>query len=165
MPPSFSKLTPPTTEVARAVIRNESGAVLLLRRSPGDTNRPGWLEIAGGKHDVLPATNQLESFETALRREVAEETGLRVVHVPTPTEIVHRPMEARPGSPYNGGLYIVRAALVAVAPPTNLLMLTEHDQALWALPHELPSLHREITPETVQALGTFGLLPVDAPAA
>jgi 8-oxo-dGTP diphosphatase len=47
-----------------------NGDFLLLKRSPNSKGNPGRWEPPGGKID------QGESFETALLREIAEETGL-----------------------------------------------------------------------------------------
>lgn len=56
----------------RAVIRDEAGRCLLLRRSPANKGFVGSWEWPGGKAD--PG----ESFDVALRREVREETGLEI---------------------------------------------------------------------------------------
>lgn len=56
----------------RAVIRDEQGRCLLLRRSPVNKGFVGQWEWPGGKAD--PG----ESFDEALRREVREETGLEI---------------------------------------------------------------------------------------
>jgi 8-oxo-dGTP diphosphatase len=54
----------------RVVIENSEGAVLALRR--GDGNFAGFWNLPGGKVEFG------QSLEAALRREVAEETGLAV---------------------------------------------------------------------------------------
>ena len=56
----------------RAVIRDEQGRCLLLRRSPMNKGFVGQWEWPGGKVD--PG----EDFDAALRREVREETGLEI---------------------------------------------------------------------------------------
>jgi 8-oxo-dGTP diphosphatase len=56
----------------RAIIRDEQGRCLLLRRSPVNKGFVGQWEWPGGKAD--PG----ESFDEALRREVREETGLEI---------------------------------------------------------------------------------------
>ncbi len=59
--------------VVAAVIRAAAG-VLLLRRSPEDY-LGGWFELPGG------AVEAGETLAQALRREVAEETGLEVIAI------------------------------------------------------------------------------------
>ncbi|MDN7024773.1 NUDIX domain-containing protein [Methanoculleus sp. FWC-SCC1] len=56
-----------------AVIRSREGKALLLRRAPDDEINPGKWDLPGGKPD--PG----ETFDRALRREVAEETGMHVL--------------------------------------------------------------------------------------
>jgi 8-oxo-dGTP diphosphatase len=56
----------------RAVIRDERGRCLLVRRSKANKGFVGQWEWPGGKVD--PG----ESFDAALRREVREETGLEI---------------------------------------------------------------------------------------
>ena len=56
----------------RAVIRDEAGRCLLLRRSPANKGFVGYWEWPGGKVDAG------EEFEHALHREVSEETGLEI---------------------------------------------------------------------------------------
>ncbi|MCX6901615.1 MAG: NUDIX domain-containing protein [Verrucomicrobia bacterium] len=56
----------------RAVIRDEQGRCLLLRRSPVNKGFVGQWEWPGGKAD--PG----EAFDEALCREVREETGLEI---------------------------------------------------------------------------------------
>ena len=58
--------------VAKAVVLNPSGEVLLLRRAPHDPNRPGEWDFPGG------GIENDEAIEGAVRREVFEETGLDI---------------------------------------------------------------------------------------
>jgi 8-oxo-dGTP diphosphatase len=53
-----------------AIILNESGQLLVLRRSDTDKHRPLQWDLPGGHAE--PG----ESFDVAIRREVLEETGL-----------------------------------------------------------------------------------------
>ena len=57
---------------AKVVIRDDRGRCLLLKRSPNSKGNPGKWDLPGGKVDSS------ESFEEALLREVAEETGLSI---------------------------------------------------------------------------------------
>jgi 8-oxo-dGTP diphosphatase len=56
----------------KAVIYDQAGRCLALRREPQSHHFPGQWDLPGGKVDAG------EGFDRALRREVKEETGLRV---------------------------------------------------------------------------------------
>lgn len=56
----------------RAVVRDDRGRCLMIRRSASSTHQAGKWELPGGKMDSG------EDFETALLHEVREETGLKI---------------------------------------------------------------------------------------
>jgi len=56
----------------RAVITNEDGKILIIKRASDSKTNPGKWELPGGKVD------QGESFDKALLREVYEETNLKI---------------------------------------------------------------------------------------
>jgi 8-oxo-dGTP diphosphatase len=60
-----------TDIVAKAVVINEGGKVLLIRRSATDGNRAGEQDFPGGGVEIG------EDYVTAVAREILEETGLR----------------------------------------------------------------------------------------
>jgi 8-oxo-dGTP diphosphatase len=64
----------PFALAVRLLLFNDAGEVLLLKRSRSSKTNPRTWELPGGKID--PG----EQFDTALRREIHEETGL-VVHL------------------------------------------------------------------------------------
>jgi 8-oxo-dGTP diphosphatase len=56
-----------------AILRNEKGEFLLLRRAENSHSNPGKWDLPGGK------LNQEEILEEAIVREVREETGISIV--------------------------------------------------------------------------------------
>ncbi|HTX61499.1 MAG TPA: NUDIX domain-containing protein, partial [Methanobacterium sp.] len=56
----------------RALITDDDGKILILKRSVDSKTNPGKWELPGGKVD------QGEPFDKALIREVYEETGLKI---------------------------------------------------------------------------------------
>lgn len=56
----------------KVLIRDAKRRCLVLQRSPSSKNNPGLWDFPGGKVDAG------EEFATALKREVAEETGLTI---------------------------------------------------------------------------------------
>ena len=58
--------------VVRALIKDEKGELLILKRSVHSRSNPGLWELPGGK--LEPG----EDFEHALIREIKEETGLNI---------------------------------------------------------------------------------------
>ena len=66
------KMQKPLGLSAKVVIHDDSGHCLLLKRSMSSKGNPGKWDLPGGKVDSA------ESFEHALLREVAEETGLSI---------------------------------------------------------------------------------------
>lgn len=58
--------------VLRALLRDAQGKILLMQRSANSLNQPGAWELPGGKPDLG------EDIDTALRREMKEETGFNV---------------------------------------------------------------------------------------
>jgi len=57
----------------KVLVWNDDGECLLLRRSAASKNNKGKWDLPGGKADAG------ETFDEALRREVAEETGLSIL--------------------------------------------------------------------------------------
>jgi len=65
-------MTQPIEVSGRALIFDQNGNALVLKRHPASTTNPGKWELPGGK------PNKGESFEESLRREVLEETGFEI---------------------------------------------------------------------------------------
>jgi 8-oxo-dGTP diphosphatase len=62
----------PVEVCGRALIIDQNGRVLVLKRSDDSGSNPGKWELPGGK------PNKGESFEDSFRREVLEETGFTI---------------------------------------------------------------------------------------
>lgn len=106
--------------VAKAVILNEAGEVLLLRRSQTDLLRPGDWDFPGG--GIEPG----EELTAGVIREVAEEASLRVEF----TDLVLVYMATEPWGPsdesVNRALF---AARLTSKQPVQLSF--EHDEFRW----------------------------------
>lgn len=98
--------------------------VLLLRRAAPSKNNPGKWDFPGGKMD--PG----ESFESALKREVREETGLEVTLLrPFDTAMSTLPDRR-----------IVYLFMLASVDPGHVCLSDEHDAFRWAYPVELAGM-------------------------
>ena len=99
----------------RAIIRNEQGRTLLIRRASTNKHFVGQWEWPGGKVD--PG----EDFVTALHRELAEETGLTV----TLTQFAGAASAEMPKA------RVVLLFMEAVSTGGFLTLSDEHDAAEW----------------------------------
>ncbi|MEV7216575.1 NUDIX hydrolase [Kitasatospora cineracea] len=113
------------------VVRDGSGRILLVRRTPDDYLGGRW-EIPGGS--LEPG----EHPRDGAARELAEETGL--------TGLALAYLHA---ADFTGrtGLRARQFAFTAAVPDGAPVTLTEHDAHRWARPEELPEVsghHREI---------------------
>lgn len=105
----------------KAVIRDESGRFLLVRRSANSTNSPGCWEWPGGKID--PG----EDFVKAILRETRMETGLDVEVTGLAGATAFETSKA------NVVLLCMEARIVG----GKIALSDEHDALDWARPHEL----------------------------
>ncbi len=108
----------------RAVIYDERGRCLLLKRSMKSRNYPGKWELPGGK------VNRGERFDDALVREVREETGLAV-------KLKRFLGSASAEMPHVIAIQLV--FLVEPAPGTPVIS-PEHEGQTWATPAEMQSM-------------------------
>ena len=100
----------------RAVINDEQGRCLLLRRSSACKAFVGTWEWPGGKAD--PG----ETFDVAVRREVVEETGLTIVLTGV-AGAFHIEMREQ---------HLAVLCLEALPAGGSLQLSEEHDEAAWA---------------------------------
>lgn len=121
---------------------SERGRLLVLKRAPEMRYRPGSWDLPGGHLETG------EGIEECLRREVREETGLRV-------EIDRLLGVHKAGGPYVQALYACRATETV-----GDLTLREHEHvdARWVRPRELSGM--ELIPylEGILRLGMFAYL-------
>jgi 8-oxo-dGTP diphosphatase len=117
----------------RAVIYDEQGRVLLLKRSMRSKNYPGRWEFPGGKVD------RGERFDDALVREVREETGLEV-------RLKRFIGAARAEMPHVTAVQLVMEAEPAPGIPA---ISPEHEADTWA------SLEDMLSMELVDWVGPF----------
>lgn len=110
----------------RALIFNQDGSVLLLRRSEQSSSNPGKWELPGGKPD--PG----ESFEQSLRREVREETGFEI-------DLYH---SAGTADQEVKGFHIVHVIVVASIRSGGLAISNEHAEYRWVKIPDLGALDR-----------------------
>lgn len=121
----------------RAVIREEAGRCLLLRRSPVNQGFAGYWQWPGGKAD--PG----EEFENALRREVREETGLEIELDSLAGAFGFETAQAR----------IVTLCLEARQTGGTLRLSEEHDASEWVPLEELANRRlREVLKPVLKTL-------------
>ncbi len=102
--------------VAKAVIQNESGEVLLLRRVETDERRPGEWDFPGG------GVEDEEELQAGVIREIQEEAGLKVDEV----ALVYAATEAKPDN--SSVTKLLFAGKVSVDAVT---LSFEHDDYKW----------------------------------
>lgn len=106
----------------RAVIRDEQGRCLLLRRSPANKGFVGQWEWPGGK------TDPGEAFDEALRREAREETGLEIELLGVVGAFDFEMPQAR----------VVTLCMEARPVGGALRLSEEHDESAWVPAAEVP---------------------------
>jgi len=122
----------------KAVVRNEEGFVLLLRRSATSKANAGKWEFPGGKLDAG------ETVDEALRREVAEETGL----------VIELSRVLGAGESENPKARVAYLFLEAVAEPGSLCLSPEHDEYAWIPSDRLAQA--DLAPQFIPFAQSFG---------
>jgi 8-oxo-dGTP diphosphatase len=108
----------------KVLIQDKSGHYLLLKRSMSSKGNPGKWEPPGGKID------QGESFDVALLREVAEETGLAI-------SIQHAVGTIESELP---NVRVVHLILEGKVESGKLGLSSEHTAHMWVDPQEFSTL-------------------------
>lgn len=114
----------PFTLSVKVVILDDGGRCLLIKRSMASKGNPGKWEFPGGKPDLG------ESFEQALLREVAEETGLAI-------SLLRSVGTAESESPSKKIVYLIMEARLESG---KIQLSEEHDDYTWVSIRELPNM-------------------------
>ncbi|MFA5414399.1 MAG: NUDIX domain-containing protein [Methanoregula sp.] len=108
----------------RILLFNPEGQVLLLQRSKRSKTNPGKWELPGGKID--PG----EPFDTALAREMSEETGLTV-------RILHAAGTAEQQVP---GWHVIHLVMTGEIVSGTIRVSDEHEEFRWVAPDRLAQM-------------------------
>lgn len=111
-----------TFTVAKVLIVNEQGKVLVLRRSQADERRPGQWDFPGGW------VEDGEEVRVAAIRETQEEAGI-VLH---DARLIFGMSDV---TEYGSGTWIIFTASVRSTP--EVVLSYEHDQFVWMDPQEM----------------------------
>jgi 8-oxo-dGTP pyrophosphatase MutT (NUDIX family) len=112
-----------TQVVQKAIILDEKGQMLMLRRGKTDERRPLQWDLPGGLHE------ENEELMESVRREITEETGLQV----TGLEPIYSKTEVRTWKNH-GKEYTQNAVFIfykARAASTDVKISYEHDKFQW----------------------------------
>jgi len=124
----------------RAIVGDEKGKILLIKRAETDSWRPGFWEFPGGKLD------EGQDISHALEREVLEETGLVVIPI---NRVVYYESQITSMKKYSGLPYIVLIGL-AKKIGGEVKLSEEHSDYAWVKPKK--ALTYNLTSETEKAL-------------
>jgi 8-oxo-dGTP diphosphatase len=116
----------PVEVCGRALIIDQNGRVLVLKRSDDSSSNPGKWELPGGK------PNKGESFEDSFRREVLEETGFTIMiqqSAGTADQLV-------------SGHHVVHVIMIASIQSGGLAISDEHSSFQWVEMKELGDLDK-----------------------
>lgn len=109
----------------KAILLNEQGKILTIRRTKTAPSRPLYWDLPGGRLDFG------EDTKAGIIREIKEETGLKVsglLLLDTSSKINDR------------GEFWVKLYYIACAPRKNVVLSFEHDDLKWVTPNELLKL-------------------------
>jgi 8-oxo-dGTP diphosphatase len=113
-----------TNTVAKTLVFNELGELLVLQRSSSDAHRPGGFDFPGG------AVDEGEGIITGAVREVREETGLRVAD--EALQLVYATCKTARYDDGDKRINIVWLGFVTHLPTGQTVKLShEHDRYAW----------------------------------
>jgi len=136
-----------TTVVQKAILKNPSGEILLLRRSKTDTRRPLQWDFPGGLLD------EGEDLEACINREIKEETGLFAADLyPVFSKTEVRTWQDQETKRTENVVFIFYSGKVEANEPKLSL---EHDKFLWIKPAEAVGeieyyLHKEVLTHAIE---------------
>lgn len=114
--------------VAKALVRDAHGQVLILVRSSRDEHRPGDFDLPGGGVELG------ESPAHAVAREVQEEAGLTAVSTRL---LCEAPGHFDAKDSFDGQAHdIVRVLFLVEVASSEVVLSNEHQGFLWVTPHE-----------------------------
>ena len=136
-----------TTIIQKAIVKNNDGDLLILRRSNTDTRRPLEWDLPGGLFEYG------EEMLFGVEREIKEETGLEV----TGTKAVYSKTEHRIWE--NGEANAVFLFYLADAVKGNVVLSNEHDMYKWVtLKEAIDLIKYDLHKELLIYLQTYKLL-------
>jgi 8-oxo-dGTP diphosphatase len=112
-----------THVVAKTLVFNEAGKLLLLTRSASDDHRPGGLDLPGGK------VEEGEEIITGALREAKEESGLDID--PQHIDWVYADTVAAYNSDLKTTVNMIRATFIARVNKPKVILSHEHDDFSW----------------------------------
>lgn len=127
----YPKHLPKVLIINRALIRNPQGQYLLIRRSNSQLFDTGKWELPGGKLDIGESTKQ------NIKREVFEETGLRINTDPHNIAIFEGESEHKENSIYNGFYFIVIVSIANAKSSKVNIDNNEHTDYAWLTKDEI----------------------------
>jgi len=112
-----------TDVIQKAVILNNKGEILMVRRSKADVRRPLQWDLPGGYLE------EGEEFIASIRREIAEETALEVTDV----ELAYAKTEIRKWKDHEGPHVrnVIFLSYLAKAGAGDVTLSSEHDMFQW----------------------------------
>jgi len=116
----------PVEVSGRALIIDQNGRVLVLKRSDDSSSNPGKWELPGGK------PNKGETFEESFRREVLEETGF----------LINIQQSAGTADQLVSGHHVVHVVMIASIMSGGLAISDEHSAFQWVEMKELGGLDK-----------------------
>lgn len=137
--------------IVRTIVVGPDGRVLVLRRSPHDTHKPGRIDLPGG------SVEDDEEYAAAAARETLEETGLQVAE--QALQLAYAFTAYKPDS----HVIITRLLYVVHTAETNVRLSQEHDAYWWRTPQELQAAFAGISwGQAVDFALEYNLLQSDA---
>jgi 8-oxo-dGTP diphosphatase len=112
-----------THVVAKTLVFNEEGKVLLLTRSSSDEHRPGGLDLPGGK------VEDGEEILAGAVREANEESGLTLT--PSDMHWIYADTVATYNTDAKSDVNLIRVTFAAKAESPSIVLSHEHEDYAW----------------------------------